>query len=93
MILGEALTRREMLPSQSERIVALSEKTMTRAKTQTQPSFGETENYSFGEFTGYYGSGEEQEPVLEVKAVYFRNDPINLRATFGHEQPIWLSCL
>ena len=34
----------------------------------------------FGEFTGYYGSGEEQEPVLEVKAVYFRNDPINLGA-------------
>jgi UbiD family decarboxylase len=37
----------------------------------------------FGEFTGYYGSGEEQEPVLEVKAVYFRNDPINLGAPPG----------
>jgi UbiD family decarboxylase len=37
----------------------------------------------FGEFTGYYGSREEQEPVLEVKAVYFRNDPINLGAPPG----------
>jgi UbiD family decarboxylase len=37
----------------------------------------------FGEFTGYYGSGEEQEPVLEVKAAYFRNDPINLGAPPG----------
>ncbi len=37
----------------------------------------------FGEFTGYYGSGEEQEPVLEVKAIYFRNDPINLGAPPG----------
>jgi UbiD family decarboxylase len=37
----------------------------------------------FGEFTGYYGSGEEQEPVLEVKAVYFRDDPINLGAPPG----------
>ncbi|MBI4523369.1 MAG: UbiD family decarboxylase [Deltaproteobacteria bacterium] len=37
----------------------------------------------FGEFTGYYGSGEEQEPLLEVKAVYFRSDPINLGAPPG----------
>jgi UbiD family decarboxylase len=37
----------------------------------------------FGEFTGYYGSGGDQEPVLEVKAVYFRNDPINLGAPPG----------
>jgi UbiD family decarboxylase len=37
----------------------------------------------FGEFTGYYGSGEEQEPVLRVEAVYFRNDPINLGAPPG----------
>jgi len=37
----------------------------------------------FGEFTGYYGSGEEQEPILEVKAAYFRNDPINLGAPPG----------
>ena len=41
----------------------------------------------FGEFTGYYGSGEEQEPVLEVKAVYFRNDPINLGAPPGTAAP------
>ena len=37
----------------------------------------------FGEFTGYYGSGEAQEPMLEVKAAYFRNDPINLGAPPG----------
>jgi UbiD family decarboxylase len=37
----------------------------------------------FGEFTGYYGSGEEQEPVLKVEAAYFRDDPINLGAPPG----------
>lgn len=30
----------------------------------------------FGEWTGYYASGERVEPVLKVEAVYFRNDPI-----------------
>jgi UbiD family decarboxylase len=37
----------------------------------------------FGEFTGYYGSGEEQEPLLRVEAAYFRNDPINVGAPPG----------
>ena len=37
----------------------------------------------FGEFTGYYGSGEDQEPLLEIKTVYFRDDPINLGAPPG----------
>ena len=32
----------------------------------------------FGEWTGYYASGERAEPVLEVAAVYHRNDPIIL---------------
>jgi len=32
----------------------------------------------FGEWTGYYASGEREEPVLDVQAVYHRNDPIIL---------------
>jgi len=30
----------------------------------------------FGEWTGYYGSGERDEPVIRVKNVYYRNKPI-----------------
>ena len=30
----------------------------------------------FGEWTGYYASGERVEPVLNVEAVYYRNNPI-----------------
>ena len=30
----------------------------------------------FGEWTGYYGSGEREEPVIRVKYVYYRNNPI-----------------
>lgn len=30
----------------------------------------------FGEFTGYYASSARPEPVMEVKAVYHRDDPI-----------------
>lgn len=30
----------------------------------------------FGEWTGYYGSPGEDAPVLDVKAIYHRNDPI-----------------
>jgi UbiD family decarboxylase len=30
----------------------------------------------FGEWTGYYGSGVRTEPVVHVKALYHRNDPI-----------------
>lgn len=29
-----------------------------------------------GEWTGYYGGGERAEPVVRIKAVYHRNDPI-----------------
>jgi UbiD family decarboxylase len=32
----------------------------------------------FGEWTGYFGSGERDEPVIEIKAIYHRNDPIIL---------------
>ncbi|MDP3673327.1 MAG: UbiD family decarboxylase [Telluria sp.] len=30
----------------------------------------------FGEWTGYYGSDIREEPVLDIKAIYHRNDPI-----------------
>ncbi len=30
----------------------------------------------FGEWTGYYGSDVRMEPVLDIKAIYHRNDPI-----------------
>src|SRR5437867_9472609 len=32
----------------------------------------------FGEWTGYYASGERAEPVFRVEAIYHRNDPIIL---------------
>ena len=32
----------------------------------------------FGEWTGYYGSLMRAEPVLDIKAIYHRNDPIIL---------------
>jgi UbiD family decarboxylase len=32
----------------------------------------------FGEWTGYYGSMERAEPVLDIKAIYYRNNPIIL---------------
>ncbi|MDF1590936.1 MAG: UbiD family decarboxylase [Desulfobacterales bacterium] len=32
----------------------------------------------FGEWTGYYASGAREEPVLDVKAIYHRNNPIIL---------------
>lgn len=34
----------------------------------------------FGEWTGYYASGIRPQPVIHVKAVYFRDDPIQLGA-------------
>ena len=30
----------------------------------------------FGEWTGYYASGRRDEPVVKIKRVYFRDDPI-----------------
>jgi 4-hydroxy-3-polyprenylbenzoate decarboxylase len=32
----------------------------------------------FGEWTGYYATGAAQEPVLDIKAIYHRNEPIVL---------------
>ena len=32
----------------------------------------------FGEWAGYYASGAREEPVMDIKAVYFRNNPIVL---------------
>jgi 4-hydroxy-3-polyprenylbenzoate decarboxylase len=32
----------------------------------------------FGEWTGYYATGAAQEPVIDVKAIYHRNEPILL---------------
>ncbi len=32
----------------------------------------------FGEWTGYYASQSREEPVLDIKAIYHRNDPILL---------------
>jgi 4-hydroxy-3-polyprenylbenzoate decarboxylase len=32
----------------------------------------------FGEWTGYYGSGVRDEPYMDVKAIYYRNNPIML---------------
>ena len=32
----------------------------------------------FGEWTGYYASGTRPEPIIEVKAIYHRNNPIIL---------------
>lgn len=30
----------------------------------------------FGEYTGYYAGGKREQPVIRVKALYYRNDPI-----------------
>jgi 4-hydroxy-3-polyprenylbenzoate decarboxylase len=43
--------------------------------------FSPTESISegpFGEWTGYYASPARKEPIVEVKAIYFRNNPIIL---------------
>jgi UbiD family decarboxylase len=42
-----------------------------------QPGNVRTEG-PFGEWTGYYASDVRQEPVLDIKAIYYRNDPILL---------------
>jgi UbiD family decarboxylase len=34
----------------------------------------------FGEYTGYYASGRGKEPIIELQALYHRDDPINLGA-------------
>lgn len=37
----------------------------------------------FGEFTGYYASGEQDQPAVRIRRVYFRNDPIITTARPG----------
>ena len=32
----------------------------------------------FGEWIGYYGSDIRDEPVIDIKAIYYRNNPILL---------------
>lgn len=43
----------------------------------SQPGVRHSEG-PFGEWPGYYGGGIEEEPVIEVKEIYHRNDPIIL---------------
>jgi 4-hydroxy-3-polyprenylbenzoate decarboxylase len=38
----------------------------------------------FGEFTGYYASGEQQSPAVRIRRVYYRNNPILTVARPGH---------
>src|SRR5262245_10641179 len=42
-----------------------------------QPGNVRTEG-PFGEWTGYYASDVREEPVLDIKAIHYRNDPILL---------------
>ena len=41
------------------------------------PERRETEG-PFGEWTGHYAGGAAPRPVLDIKAIYHRNDPILL---------------
>lgn len=45
----------------------------------------------FGEWTGYYASSARLEPLVEVKAIYHRNDPILLATYTGKPpvEPLW----
>lgn len=46
----------------------------------------------FGEWTGYYAGGVTRDPVIEVKTVMFRNDPVVLGAPPGkppHDFNYW----
>lgn len=50
----------------------------------------------YGEWMGYYASGEHQTPVIHVKAIYHRNDPIILGCPQGkppHEDNRFLAYL
>jgi len=50
-----------------------------------------SEEGPFGEWTGYYGSSSRTEPLLEVKAIYHRNNPILLETYTGKPpaEPLW----
>ena len=47
------------------------------------PPHESREEGPFGEYTGYYASGRDKEPILDVQALYHRDDPINLGAPPG----------
>ena len=60
------------VPARSELVI---EGVMTREDAQKEGPFGE--------FTGYYASGTRPQPVIRVKSVLHRNDPILLGAPPG----------
>ena len=45
----------------------------------------------FGEFTGYYASSPSEQPVVQVRRVYFRDDPILSVASPMRPRPTFLS--
>lgn len=50
----------------------------------------------FGEYTGYYASGRGKEPIIDIKAIYHRDEPINLGASPGrppHDYSYMLSLM
>jgi len=40
------------------------------------PSVDSRPEGPFGEWTGYYASGTREEPVVQIKSIYYRNNPI-----------------
>ncbi|MFH1123527.1 MAG: UbiD family decarboxylase, partial [Pseudomonadota bacterium] len=59
------------------------------------PSVESREEGPFGEWTGYYASGARTNPVIKVKRIMYRNDPIILGAcplkppASGYNVPLW----
>lgn len=43
----------------------------------------------FGEWTGYYASSSAERPLVNVKKVYHRNNPIILGAPLNKSEPAW----
>jgi len=43
------------------------------------PSAASSQEGPFGEWTGYYASGARVEPVIQIKAIYHRNNPNKLK--------------
>jgi 4-hydroxy-3-polyprenylbenzoate decarboxylase len=48
----------------------------SRLRVCTTPSVESKPEGPFGEWTGYYASGARNEPLLRLKAIYHRNEPI-----------------
>jgi 4-hydroxy-3-polyprenylbenzoate decarboxylase len=59
------------------------------------PEVESREEGPFGEWTGYYASGARNNPVIKVKRVMYRNDPVILGAgpvkppASGYNTPLW----